>query len=609
MSFFGSDLAELPIDAEFSAGARTSFGEGFSAAYEDQYRSWSAYGLQFDFAQIEGEQLNAIYEATGERMAPLFTMPTFKTMARKFQGEELSAHENEQMAALQERFDRVAQIKRNNPSVLTYEEMWGQVQSRAKAAEERAQRADSLSGFGGGAGAFLGRMAGSFTTRDPLNLLTLGIGGVGRGIIMRLGTEFGANALVEAVNQVTGVQENRQLLELEHGADQAALQIAFAGLGAATLRGVGEGLGAGARAVGRRVRKPTPPATAVRVAQVVQTAEEALGPAPHGTSRTARGAHVLGVEMAVRSLDTPLFEPVPLGRADMLSTASPVALAARSSDALFAGTAEPVSKVIADLHTDNPAFAKIIAKVDDEVRKLNRQIAKADGASDAQAKALAEERAKADPAEKITALRGKIAALEQQIAEVETLGIGARKKKQRTQRLTKERDELAAVVAKADQVNAQIEAMAAQHGKAASVGDDLRIRRAQVIEQAKSKLPASQHDKVDKRAILHDLTHMTPPENVPVRLVREFVEKIDEAQKVLDEAEQPTPKPIPKLENTPEDAPEMVDLGTTDPVDLETEIIVDLGDGETPRTITVRQALEEMADDDALVKQSKECLL
>jgi len=248
-----------------SGGPTSGLGENFSAAYEDQSRNNALFGLE---AQVEEDYLAnqaLVQRLTGE--APrAYPLAVYTSAARAAEGadpagawqrlrsggegfadpdqrrmwEDFSAHER-----------RLAELKKQHPEVKTFAEVWSDVRARSQDVERNAEDAWRRAGVLGVLGGFAGRVAGSFTWRDPVNIGTLGLGGAGRSAAVRILTEAGANAGVETVDQFSGVQESRRLLGLSEQSPWES--ILFAGAGAGVFRGAAEGAGPGFRALEAKI--------------------------------------------------------------------------------------------------------------------------------------------------------------------------------------------------------------------------------------------------------------------------------------------------------------------------------------------------------------------
>jgi hypothetical protein len=269
VTFFDTD--ERPfinsVPAEQAAFApRAGFLEAFNMAWDVQTKAWSQFGLEYALREQEQEMFQRIRSAGAEppaslndyedkQIAPGVNFEGFMAgvnsgayldAARLYAGDVPDSQDI--TGRLAERDKRLEELRNQFPNagIRTYREMFDDVRAKAQEAERRLSRTPFT--FGGYLGEFAGGAAGSLApTTDPLNAATIGVGGIGRTALTRIATEGGAQAGIETINQFTGVQENRQLMGLEYGLSQAALQVATTGLGGAMLRGIGEGGAAVAR--------------------------------------------------------------------------------------------------------------------------------------------------------------------------------------------------------------------------------------------------------------------------------------------------------------------------------------------------------------------------
>lgn len=97
---------------------------------------------------------------------------------------------------------------------------------------------------------FVGSVAGSFT--DPVNILTLPLGGFGKTIAARVISEGLVNSAIE-VAETPDLIRGREALGEETGVSDVIYNVAAAGVGAAALRGGFEGLGKLAKAATDRI--------------------------------------------------------------------------------------------------------------------------------------------------------------------------------------------------------------------------------------------------------------------------------------------------------------------------------------------------------------------
>lgn len=125
-----------------------------------------------------------------------------------------------------------------------------QIRGTAADVSERAGVLGTLAGFAGG-------MAGSFTSADPFNVLTLGVGGFGRSAVMRIASEMGIGAATEGVNQLAFVRPTQEALG--ETTTPLAEQLAYAVVGSGAFQAGAEGLGKLAQRF--LSRAPTEPAS------------------------------------------------------------------------------------------------------------------------------------------------------------------------------------------------------------------------------------------------------------------------------------------------------------------------------------------------------------
>lgn len=250
---------------QFTAGPTTGFVENFGAAYDRQANNDALFGLEANLADRFAKSAQRYAEITGED-PPIFGLSTFGSVMRDRKGQDPASFwqrelfgapgfadegERAQFERLKEYDRKLAEAKKTNPDIQTFDDIIAEVEKNAQEIEKRAGDAASRAGVAGYAGLFAGAVVGSMTWRDPLNLATLGVGGVGRTMAMRIVTEGGAQAGIEAVNQFGGVQANRDLLGLER--DNPLFNIAAAGVGGAALRGAVEGAVPAYRALERNL--------------------------------------------------------------------------------------------------------------------------------------------------------------------------------------------------------------------------------------------------------------------------------------------------------------------------------------------------------------------
>lgn len=254
-----------------SLGPRVGFLESWKTAWEAQVRTAAMDGMWAAFADEEDEQVRRLREAGIEnipRIAPELALPdisligpdadfgAYEDAAKYFagRGDERTAT---RMNALDERLARLRE-ERPDVEVLSPRDMYDRVVAKGRAAEQA--ESDQRRTFTGHVGGFLGGAVASMAPRtDFFNFVTMGVGGLGKTAISRIATQAGAQGVIETINQVTGVQEQRDMMGLSSGFGDAVSRVAGTALAGGALQGVGEGLAfAGRRFFTSRAGDPAP---------------------------------------------------------------------------------------------------------------------------------------------------------------------------------------------------------------------------------------------------------------------------------------------------------------------------------------------------------------
>lgn len=258
MSFFSEqndDATSIEVSAA-ATGPLVGFLDAFEVSYNSQVRGAAMYGIEKAFNDEAIAQTEALRKAGVENIPNLsesavgfFGWGSFDNdyldIAKFYQGQEINDEMRNQIASYD---TRIEELRKEFPDLQlkTSREMWDGIKSTAQQYERRASTDRNT--LMGTVGSFIGGMAGAFNVEsDPWNVATIGVGGVGRSVGTRIAGQAGAQGLIEGVNQVLGVQEQRELLGLEHGLADAAMRVGGAAIGGAVLQGVGEGLAFGVR--------------------------------------------------------------------------------------------------------------------------------------------------------------------------------------------------------------------------------------------------------------------------------------------------------------------------------------------------------------------------
>lgn len=382
LSDSNEDAYSISPDAA-ATGPLVGFFDSFNHSVDAQMRTSAQFGIEYFMQELDWQQTKSMLDAGVENPPQLMLslegrergdnpfgglsvaqmmrrdsgyyedfIPDrsgeYLDVARRYSGEEISPEFEERLQAYDA---RVLQLRQDRPDLdlRTSREMFDRVKEDAVAAEQTQQNARRT--WGGTAGDFVGGALSSMHPgTDPLNFYTLAIGGAGKTVAQRILFQTGAQGAVETINQITGVQEERELLGLSHGFADAATRVGATAFGAGALQGAGELVAAGARRWFRNT--PDDPAPSVSVAE---NPREPLA-LPH-PDQFKEEAQVARLEQDGRTYIDMLADQTPLsgiraGRprimADFVDMSrqlddwaggNPVDVAPRTADATFPGEA------------------------------------------------------------------------------------------------------------------------------------------------------------------------------------------------------------------------------------------------------------------------------
>lgn len=242
-----------------SPGPKLGFLGALESAYNEQTRNQSVNGLAYNFMRAdEQEEINA--RANGKEYKAFYKRPTSEAPdinTGEIPTIGMSAY-NDIARTLVDHADNptlpdfaahdahtIEQNTKGGYQIKTLGEIYDGVKKQAAETERQAQLPWTIPGYAGG---IIGSTIGGLDPRtDPLNTATLLVGGAGKTVLGRIATQAGGQAAIETLNQLTGVQEKRRLLGLDHGVSNAAFSILGAAAGGALIQGAGEVVGAGVR--------------------------------------------------------------------------------------------------------------------------------------------------------------------------------------------------------------------------------------------------------------------------------------------------------------------------------------------------------------------------
>lgn len=241
-----------------SPGPKLGFLGALESAYNEQVRNSSINGLAYSFmradeaeeqkARKNGRDYTAFYKRKEQEQDPESGIVTGSPSSNYFRVARTIV-DREDNPVLGDFAAHDAKTMEDNAKgghqVKTLSEIYDGVKKQAEETERRSNLSWTIPGYAGG---IIGGLAGSLDPRtDPLNTATLAVGGFGKTVLGRIATQAGGQGAIEAVNQLTGVQENRRMLGLDYGISNAAIQVGGAIAGGALLQGGAEAVVAGVR--------------------------------------------------------------------------------------------------------------------------------------------------------------------------------------------------------------------------------------------------------------------------------------------------------------------------------------------------------------------------
>lgn len=218
MSFFDEANADSQrgLIEEGSDGPRLGFQDGFQAALDATRKAHSVLGVEQGLRDVEQQQIKKIREAGLRPPDSLNDSESSPFLAQFYQGRyQAAAHSiqdgggwyTDEMVAARDAQIKRLQTERPDLGLMTYADMFKQVQDTAQAAEKRAQSSTTPMGT---VGSFLGGMAGALDpVSNPVNFATLGIGG-GEGVVGRAAVQGLGQGAAETLN--LGMSDTENLL-------------------------------------------------------------------------------------------------------------------------------------------------------------------------------------------------------------------------------------------------------------------------------------------------------------------------------------------------------------------------------------------------------------
>lgn len=251
MSLFNENPDEINGGAAIPAtGPAAGFMDAFETGFRQSTTSTAQYGADNALMRQNQEQVYALRGAGEENLPEIAgdnQLGTFDKIANAY----AFGGDPEQMKQLQDYDDRINELKTKYPklNLQTTREMWEGYKKSAQDADdaENNQRTTTM----GALGNFTGNFVGSVDPEvNPLGFasafIPVGAEGKGAGLVAKRVVGQGlAQGVSSALEQVTGVQQERQRLGLSNGFGDAISRVAGAAAGGVVAQGAGEAIGAG----------------------------------------------------------------------------------------------------------------------------------------------------------------------------------------------------------------------------------------------------------------------------------------------------------------------------------------------------------------------------
>lgn len=222
------------------------FLDSIKQGYEQQIRVDSPFSLEAEIESVWVEQLKTYQRMTGEELRVPLDLQALGQYARSVRGEdqtfwnktitgEIAPLTQKNIAALQAADEKMRAL--GDPNIKSFAELLDEVAAMQQQVEGETAQVGERGSF---LGEIIGGIGGSFSSRDPVALATLGVGGFGRTVAAKIATEMGLAGTIVAGTEAAMTNPNRELAGLP---ERSVLQDAlFAAAGAGILRGGAEGV-------------------------------------------------------------------------------------------------------------------------------------------------------------------------------------------------------------------------------------------------------------------------------------------------------------------------------------------------------------------------------
>lgn len=227
-------------------GPTTDFSDNLKASYDSIDKVNSTFGLTEMWTDELHKRDDQIYQLTGKRPGVFYTAPEFIEKYRQNPAPDAQGYGPDADPILRaydsavKAENEIDGLRKQYPQIKTRDDIFKDISAKRAAIEERAADVSNRAGVTGTVGGLVGGMAGSMTINSPVNVATLPVGGFGKTVLTRVGTEALTQATIAGVDQALVAEDYKRMGETLP-ASQMAQSVLFAGLAGAAFRGVHEG--------------------------------------------------------------------------------------------------------------------------------------------------------------------------------------------------------------------------------------------------------------------------------------------------------------------------------------------------------------------------------
>ncbi|MGL5363068.1 MAG: hypothetical protein ACRDBH_09320, partial [Bosea sp. (in: a-proteobacteria)] len=216
----------------------------------------STYGLRSMYEDELQRRDDEVFKLTGKRLGVHMANPKFGNQYGPFQSEkaqldDIASQYPSQVGSAKIRagFDKATQIemeieelRKQYPEIKSRKDIFEAVSARRAAIEGDAAEIAGRSSTVGAVSGFAGGVVGSFSLNNPETLATLPLGGFGKKVVTRLGTEALTQMAIAGVQQAKISKDYASQGEVL-SPEQQIQNVLFAGAGGAVFRGAAEAAG------------------------------------------------------------------------------------------------------------------------------------------------------------------------------------------------------------------------------------------------------------------------------------------------------------------------------------------------------------------------------